>query len=78
MTRPPLRTALFASLLALATTMAACGNPCSEIAETACATAGKDSDECTRLTRLAAHPSAEDRRACKVALNLVESLEKVQ
>jgi len=58
--------------------MVACANPCADIAETACATAGVESDECQRLTKLASHASTEDRRACEVALSLVESLEKVQ
>ena len=59
-------------------TISACGNPCVEIAEVTCATAGADSDECARIEKLAAHASADDRRACEVAVNLVESLEKVQ
>ena len=59
-------------------TIAACANPCVQIAEVTCATAGADSDECARIEQLAAHASADDRRACEVAVNLVESLEKVQ
>ncbi len=66
------------TILAVSTLTAGCGNPCEEIAETACATAGAESEECGRLEQLAAHASSEDRRACAVALNLVESLEKVQ
>ena len=64
--------------LLASTLMVACGNPCTEIAVSACATAGSDSEECQRLEKLAARASAEDRRACEVALNLVDSLEKVQ
>lgn len=66
-------------IIALSSTMlAACGNPCTKIAESACAVAGTESEECTRLQKLATTASAEEIRACEVALNLVESLEKVQ
>lgn len=68
-----LLTILLATLL-----MGACSNPCAEIAETACANAGAQSEECKRLEQLASHASTEERRACEVARNLVESLEKVQ
>ena len=68
-----LLTILLASML-----MGACSNPCAEIAKTACANAGTESEECKRLEKLASHASTQDRRACEVALNLVESLEKVQ
>lgn len=56
----------------------ACANPCEVIAEKACATAGAESEECTRLQAIASRASTEERRSCEVALNLVESLEKVQ
>ncbi len=68
---------LFTTLLAFSL-MSACGNPCTDIAESACAIAGAESEECTRLQKLAARASSEDLRACEVALNLVDSLEKVQ
>ena len=55
-----------------------CSNPCAAIAETACKTAGAESEECQHLEMLASNASSEDRRACQVALELVESLEKVQ
>ncbi|MGB0590098.1 MAG: hypothetical protein ACPGU1_10505 [Myxococcota bacterium] len=55
-----------------------CANPCAVIAEKACATAGSESEECTRLQTMASRASTEERRSCEVALNLVESLEKVQ
>jgi hypothetical protein len=56
----------------------ACANPCAVIADKACATAGAESEECTRLQTMATRASTEERRSCEVALNLVESLEKVQ
>ena len=55
-----------------------CANPCATIADKACASAGAESEECTRLQTIAARASTEERRSCEVALNLVESLEKVQ
>ena len=69
---------LFFTLLMTAPWMAGCANPCATIAEKACATAGQDSEECTRLQAMAARASTEERRSCEVALNLVDSLEKVQ
>ena len=66
--------------LALASTLAlsACSNPCATVADKACANAGEASEECTRLRKVASRASTEERRSCEVALNLVESLEKVQ
>ena len=55
-----------------------CSNPCATIADKACETAGDESEECTRLRQVADRASTEERRSCEVALNLVESLEKVQ
>lgn len=55
-----------------------CANPCAVIADKSCATAGAESEECVRLQTMAGHASTEERRSCEVALNLVESLEKVQ
>lgn len=55
-----------------------CSNPCEQIAEAACAKAGADSPECKTTTEKAARPSQEDLRACGVALELVEALDKVQ
>ena len=77
MTLRTMRRLLF-TLLTTAPLLTGCANPCATIAEKACATAGTDSEECTRLEAMAEHASTEERRSCKVALNLVESLEKVQ
>lgn len=64
--------------LAMGLTLGACSNPCATVADKACASAGEASEECTRLRTVASRASTEERRSCEVALNLVESLEKVQ
>ena len=64
--------------LMMALMVSGCSNPCATIADKACANAGAESSECTRLQKVAARASTEERRSCEVALNLVESLEKVQ
>ncbi len=67
-----------AMMLCLAVWAAGCSNPCEQIAEAACAKAGADSTECKTTTEKAARPTQEDIRACGVALELVEALDKVQ
>lgn len=55
-----------------------CSSPCQDIAEIACRTAGEGSAECKAVRDKAARATSEDREACEVALELVESLEKVR
>ncbi|MGM0577257.1 MAG: hypothetical protein ACQEXJ_16140 [Myxococcota bacterium] len=58
--------------------LAACGGPCDDLADKTCAVASESSDECKAIRARAEEASAEDRRSCEVALELVESLEKQQ
>ena len=58
--------------------LGSCASPCEKLAEVACETAGESSEECRALREGAKRASAEDKRACEVALELVESLEKVR
>ena len=67
-----------AIVMMLAMLAAGCSNPCEQIAEAACAKAGAESPECETTTEKAARPTQEDLRACGVALELVEALDKVQ
>ena len=55
---------------------AGCSNPCEEIAEVGCQFAGEQSEECAKVRKHAENPSAEDKRACRVVLELVDKLDE--
>ena len=58
--------------------LSACSNPCHQLADSACETAGDESESCKRLQTLAGRSSTETQRSCRVALTLVEALDKTQ
>ena len=58
--------------------LGACSNPCHQLADSACETAGEQSESCQRLQTLAGRSSTETQRSCRVALGLVEALDKTQ
>jgi hypothetical protein len=62
------------SLLALM----GCTGPCEELASIACGNAGDTSDTCTWIQERAGEASNADKRACRVALELIATLEKVR
>jgi len=55
-----------------------CAGPCEDLAEAGCAHAGEESASCAHLRERAQRVSRDDKRACSVALALVENLEKVR
>jgi hypothetical protein len=57
---------------------AGCAGPCDELADVGCAHAGEASEACVRLRERTARVSTDDKRACSVALALVETLEKAR
>ena len=65
---------LILSLLALT----ACTGPCEELAEISCENAGDSSEACSWITERAGQATNHDKRACKVALELVAELEKAK
>ena len=67
-----------ALLLTVALPLVGCGGPCDELVEVGCENAGPDSPVCQRLRDRAERVSTDDKRACKVALALVENLEKAR
>ena len=70
---------LLVILLAAAWSVSAgCSNSCDELVAVGCEYAGEQSDSCTRLRERADRVSADDKRACAVALSLVETLEKAR
>jgi hypothetical protein len=58
--------------------LGACANPCHDLADSACETAGEQSESCQRLQTLAGRSSTETQRSCRVALGLIEALDKTQ
>ena len=64
-------------LLAFAA-LSGCGGPCDELADIGCENAGEESPSCLRLRERSEKVSRADRRACSVALSLVEALEKAR
>ena len=62
----------------LAMFLVGCAGPCDELVEVGCENAGPESAECKRLRERAERVSPDDKRACKVALALVENLEKAR
>jgi len=65
---------LFVALIALT----ACSGPCEELAEITCGTSGAESESCTWIQDRASQATNDDKRACKVALELVATLEKAK
>ncbi|MEE2779851.1 MAG: hypothetical protein VYE15_04950 [Myxococcota bacterium] len=65
---------LFVALLALT----ACTGPCEELAEITCGNAGDESESCVWIEERASQATNHDKRACKVALELVANLEKAK
>ena len=65
-------------LACLALVSPGCGGSCDELAEVGCAHAGESSDSCAQLRQRSERVSRDDKRACAVALSLVENLEKVR
>lgn len=57
-------------------TITGCGNPCEDLAEITCKTAGEGTEECKNIREKAGKASSEDKRACESALELVKSLER--
>ncbi len=74
LTRSLIRLALVAS----ATTLVGCSNPCEQLSDVACEAAGESSVECKNVRERADKASSADKRSCRVALELVESLSKAQ
>lgn len=56
--------------------LVACNSPCDDLAARACQAAGDTSTECQQATELAAKASRQDQRACSLALELVNDLER--
>jgi hypothetical protein len=69
---------LLALLLWALVACAGCAGPCDELAEVGCAHAGETSEACAALRERAERVSTDDKRACSVALALVETLEKAR
>lgn len=74
LTRSLLSSLLFAPLVLTI----GCDGPCDELVEVGCENAGQESPACERLRDRAERVSPDDKRACKVALSLVENLEKAR
>lgn len=70
----------FLSPLLLATLFfsVGCAGPCDDLVEVGCENAGQESPSCKRLRERAERVSPDDKRACSVALELVENLEKAR
>ena len=55
-----------------------CSGPCEQLADQACENAGEGSEACTWIRERASRASRDDKRACAVAVELVESLAKAR
>ena len=55
-----------------------CVGPCEELANQACDHAGADSETCAWIQERADRATRNDKRACAVAVELVESLAKAK
>lgn len=62
--------------VALAASAVGCSKPCDELAANACERAGESSETCQTIKEKATKASSEDQRACKKALDMVETLSK--
>ena len=65
-------------LLILLSALTACTGPCEELAEITCENAGGESESCVWIEERASQATNDDKRACKVALELVANLEKAK
>lgn len=74
--RSGVRWSLLVLAFALAVPTAGCGKPCDELADNACERAGEGSETCQTIRDKASKASSEDQRACKKALDMVETLSK--
>ena len=54
----------------------ACTTPCDELAQKSCQEAGTESKSCAEVKEKVARASQEDQKYCKMALELVKTLER--
>ena len=73
-----IRRVLLTALLSVGLLSVGCAGPCDELVEVGCENAGPESPACKRLRDRAERVSTDDKRACSVALALVENLEKAR
>ena len=73
-----IRRVFLSALFSLALFAVGCAGPCDELVEVGCENAGPESPSCQRLRDRAERVSPDDKRACSVALALVENLEKAR
>lgn len=70
------RAGLGAALVLGVLWLTGCSKPCGELADHACERAGEGSETCLAIREKASKASSEDQRACRKALDMVETLGK--